>query len=124
MPAATRRTKRTSTICGCSTTASGQRSLGPTRSPSRLLVDRQRPVRDLDEDSAVLDDDRIDRQRHLRRRIERFSVAQVEPRQVQGAGQRSAGEEALVELEVFVAADPLDRAELTAGVDDEDLVGP
>src|SRR4029079_16773984 len=55
--------------------------------------------------------------------IERLAIGQVEPREVEGAGQRARREEPLVELAVFVGADALDRGELAAVVDDEDLVG-
>ena len=68
-----------------------------------LLADRERAVRDLDQDAAVLDDDRVDLERQLGRRIERLAVGQVEPRQVERAGQRAGRQEALVELEVLVA---------------------
>src|SRR5215210_3682312 len=42
---------------------------------------------------------------------------------MQGAGERPSRQKALVELEILVAADPLDCVPLTVGVDDEDLIG-
>ena len=79
---------------------------------ARSLVDLERPVGDLDQDPAVLDDDRVDGQRQLGGRVERLAAVEVEARQVQRAGQRAGGQEALVELEVLVAADALDGAEV------------
>ena len=75
---------------------------------ARSLVDLERAVGDLDQDPAVLDHHRVDRERQLRRRVERLAVGQVEARQVERAGERARGQEALVELEVLVAADALD----------------
>src|SRR6185312_14076327 len=87
-----------------------------------LLVDLERPLGDLDEDPAVLDDHRVHRERLLGRRIEVVAGREVEPRQVQPARDRALGQESLVELEVFVAADPLVGADLTLGMYDEHLV--
>src|SRR4029453_881830 len=64
-----------------------------------------------------------DLERQLCRRVERLAVRQIEPRQVERAGPRPGGQEALVQLEILVAADPLRRGELATLVDDEDLVG-
>ena len=84
------------------------RNVGTSR--AGLLVDLERPVGDLDEDPVVLDDHRVDGQRQLGRRIERLAAVEVEARQVERAGQRAGRQEALVELEILVAADALDRA--------------
>ena len=65
----------------------------------------------------ALDDDVIDRQRQLGRRIERLAVLEIEARQVERAGERAGRQEALVELEVLVAADALDRGQVAVGVD-------
>src|SRR5689334_18294921 len=65
-----------------------------------LLVDLERAVRDLDQHAAVLDHDGIDGEWQLGRRVERLAAREVEPGQVQGARQRSGGQEPLVELEV------------------------
>lgn len=52
-----------------------------------LLVDRQGPVRDLDQDAAILDHDGVGSERDLRRRIQRLAVRQIEAREVQCAGE-------------------------------------
>ena len=93
-----------------------------TARASLLFADRQRTRWDFDDHPAVLDDDRIDLQRQLGRRVERLAVGQVEPRQVEGASDGACGQEALVELEILVATDALRGGELAAVVDDEDLV--
>ena len=54
----------------------------------RSFVDGERPVRDLDQDAAVLEDHRIEDERNLRRRIEGLTVREVEAREVQRARQR------------------------------------
>src|SRR3954469_19623288 len=98
-----------------------------------LFVDRQWAVGDLDEDAAILDHHRVGREGQLRRWVERLTVHEVEAGQVERAGQgpgrlavrtarAAAGQEALVELEVLVGADSLERANLTAGVDHDHLV--
>ena len=56
-------------------------------------------------------------ERQLGGRVERVAGVQVEPRQVQRAGQRAGGQEALVELEVLVAADALEGPDLAVDVD-------
>src|SRR3954447_1575810 len=43
---------------------------------------------------------------------------------MQGAGERAGGQESLVELEILVTADALDRVPVTVRVDHEDLIGP
>ena len=93
--------------------------------PPRHLppVEGQRPVGDLDRDPAVLDDHRVELERLLGRRVERLAAFEVEARHVQRTRQRAAGQEALVELEVLVAADALHRADLAAHVHDEHRVG-
>src|SRR5207247_227345 len=56
--------------------------------------------------------------------VDGLAVGQVEPRQVEGASEGAGREEALVELEVLVAADALRRGELAALVDHEHLICP
>ena len=59
-------------------------------------------------DPPVLDDHRVHGQRLLGRRVERLAALEVEPGQVERAGQRAVGQEPLVELEVLVRADALE----------------
>src|SRR5258706_4260258 len=54
----------------------------------RLLVDLERPVWDLDEDPAGLDDDLVRRERHLGGRVERLARAEVGTREMERAGPR------------------------------------
>jgi hypothetical protein len=61
------------------------------------------------------------REPKLRRRVERLAAVQVEARQVQRAGERISGQEALVELEILVRADALGSADVTVEVDQQDL---
>ena len=61
----------------------------PSREPrASLLADLQRPVRDLDQDPAVLDHDRVDRERLLGRWVERLAVRSG--RSATGAARTSA----------------------------------
>jgi len=46
---------------------------------SRSVVDLERPVGDLDQDPAGLDDDLVDRQRELGGRIQRLAALEIEP---------------------------------------------
>ena len=82
------------------------------------VVHLERSVGDLDEDPVALDDHVIDGQRQLGRWIERLAAVELEPRQVERAGERAGGQEALVELEVLVTADALDSEEPVVRVDD------
>src|SRR3954453_16570629 len=92
------------------------------RRQATLLIDLERALRDLDPDASILDLDVVDRERIFGRRIEGLAVGDVESRQVQRAGQRPGGEEALVELEVLVRAGALHRVELVAVPDHQDRV--
>ena len=81
---------------------------------------------------TILDDDRVGRERKLRRWIERLAGSEIEAGEVQRAGERGgrlavgtgrapAGQEALVQLEVLVGADALEGADHAVGVDHHDL---
>src|SRR5437867_3635492 len=122
MPSSARR--RPMASASCSRAQPSELRLAMTCSARLLLADRERAVRDLDQDPTVLDDHWVDLERKLGRRIDRFAAREVEPRQVQGTGQGARRQEPFVELEVFVTADALRRGELAALIDDEDLVGP
>ena len=63
---------------------------------------------------------RVGRQGQVGRRVERLAVAQVEAGEVQRAGDRAVGQEALVELEVLVRAGALQRVQAIL-VDEEDV---
>ena len=73
-------------------------------------------------DPPVHDLDRVHGEGQLGRRVEGLAVGQVEPRQVERAGQRAGGQEPAVELEVLVRAGALEGVELAVDVDDEDGV--
>ena len=59
-------------------------------------------------------------QGHHRRRVERLPADEVEARQVQRAGDRITRQEALVQLEVLVGTDALERMQ-TVPVDEQDV---
>ena len=67
--------------------------------------------RPVDQDPAILDRHRVDGQRLVGGRVQRLAGDEVEAGQVERTCQAPRGDEAAVQLEVLVAADPLDRAD-------------
>ena len=78
------------------------------------------PVGQLEHDRVPFQRDRPGHQGQLRGRVERLARDQVEARQVEGTGQRVAGQEAVIELEVLVRADALERMEAVP-MDEQDV---
>ena len=92
---------------------------GPFRRQVISRVDGQRALRHLDEDATALDEHVVHRERLVGGRIEDVARRQVEAGEVERARDRPGGQEALVELEVLVAADALVGAEPTIHMDDQ-----
>src|SRR5665811_637858 len=126
------RSRRTPSVAARPPRWSWRRERGRTcrrtrwRRPGRSSERRRGPTapnlpRELQDQPAVRDGDRVDRQRLVGGRIQRLARREVEPREVERAGQRAVGEESLVQLEVLVAADALDGVVGDVEVDHEDL---